>query len=153
MTACLTVIHALARLTPPSRKRPRGARPTPPCRPWMASVGPVRGSPVSETTPPLSCWAALKAERPTVAAKSRAAETEAASRRSQSTSSSSARGRGLAQCHRRLARSRTAALSPGLRRIDRVLGLLLHAHRLQPARDSRRFAQVRQVLIGYPARH
>jgi hypothetical protein len=60
MTACLTVIHALARLIPPSRKRPRGARPTPPCRPWKASVRPVRASPVSETRPPVALQGGIR---------------------------------------------------------------------------------------------
>jgi hypothetical protein len=54
------------------------ARPTPPCRLWKASAGPVRGLPVSETRPPLPSLAALKAERATVAAKGRQIETEAA---------------------------------------------------------------------------
>ena len=54
-------------------------------------------------------------------------------------------GPGVAERHRRRARPRPAALSADLRRADRVLRLLLHGGRVQPAGDGRQPAQVRRL--------
>jgi hypothetical protein len=53
------------------------AGPTPPCRPRKPSAGRARGSPVSETRRPV-LFAALRAERASLAAQGRWIETEAA---------------------------------------------------------------------------
>ncbi len=60
-------------------------------------------------------------------------------------------GPGLAQRHRCLAGPRPAPLSRRLRGHDRVLRLLLHGHRLQPAGNGRQPAQVRRLPAGHPA--
>ena len=58
---------------------------------------------------------------------------------------------GVAGDHRRAARPRPAAVPAAVRRPDRVLRLLLHVDRLQPAGHGREPAQARRLHPGHPA--